>query len=88
VSARHLNHLKSEAVTVSGLSCGTRPVVSGLLWHSAQEGTAMAKEENSRDVNETDRPLEDDVIGAAEDEDFDDEDDLDDDDDEDDEGEV
>jgi hypothetical protein len=51
-------------------------------------GTAMAKEENSRDVNEIDRPLEDDAIGAAEDEDFDDEDDLDEDDDDDDEGEV
>jgi hypothetical protein len=53
----------------------------------APGGTAMAKEENSRDMNETDRPLEDDAIGAAEDEDFDDEDDLDDEDD-DEEGEV
>jgi hypothetical protein len=46
-----------------------------------REEAPMAKEENSRDINETDRPLEDDAIGAAEEEDFDDEDDLDDEDD-------
>jgi hypothetical protein len=48
----------------------------------------MAKRENSRDIIEPDRPVEDDAIGAAEDEDFDDEDDLDDEDEEEEEGEV
>jgi hypothetical protein len=43
----------------------------------------MANEGNSRDMDDIDRPVEDDVVGLGEDDDFDDEDDMEDDEEED-----